>query len=57
MNIFSFATKLNFRNHRKIIIIDGSIGFTGGLNVSNDYINNPKYPSSCYWRDLHLKIE
>ncbi|MGG8498089.1 cardiolipin synthase [Tenacibaculum sp. TC6] len=49
-----FANRINYRNHRKIIIIDGKVGFVGGVNVSDNYINpNNKQ----YWRDTHIKIE
>ncbi len=49
--------RLNYRNHRKIVVVDGKVGYTGGLNVSNDYINDPEYPSKYYWRDTHLRLE
>lgn len=48
------ANKVNYRDHRKIIIIDGTEVFTGGINVSDKYINpNPQQ----YWRDMHLYIK
>ncbi|PIF46215.1 cardiolipin synthase [Chryseobacterium sp. 52] len=48
------ANRVNYRDHRKIIIVDGSEVFTGGINVSDKYINpNPKQ----YWRDVHLYIK
>lgn len=47
--------RLNYRNHRKIVIIDGEIGYTGGFNVGDDYLG--KYPKMGYWRDTHLRIE
>ncbi|HEY9116993.1 MAG TPA: phospholipase D-like domain-containing protein, partial [Roseivirga sp.] len=50
----SFTSKINYRNHRKIVVIDGIIGFTGGINISDRYINNGKYET--YWRDTHLEI-
>lgn len=50
----SFTSKINYRNHRKIVVIDGMVGFTGGINISDRYINNGKYP--LYWRDTHLEI-
>src|SRR5690606_10232419 len=51
----SFAGKMNYRNHRKIAVIDGLIGYLGGINISDEYIN----PSSAnfYWRDTHIRIE
>ncbi|MFA5573831.1 MAG: cardiolipin synthase [Brumimicrobium sp.] len=50
-----FANRLNYRNHRKIIIVDGETAFVGGINVGDRYINQPK--NKLYWRDTHLKIE
>ncbi|RNC28055.1 MAG: Major cardiolipin synthase ClsA [Candidatus Dichloromethanomonas elyunquensis] len=47
--------QLNYRNHRKLVIIDGKIGFLGGFNVGNEYIGLKK--SMGYWRDTHLKIK
>ncbi|MEZ5106506.1 MAG: cardiolipin synthase [Draconibacterium sp.] len=50
-----FTSKVNFRNHRKILIIDGKIGFTGGINIADRYIEgNPKIGG--VWRDIHLQI-
>ena len=46
--------QINFRNHRKTVIIDGEIGFTGGLNVSDTYRGlNPEFGP---WRDTHLRL-
>ena len=50
------ANRLNYRNHRKMIIVDGCIGFTGGINVSDRYVNDPADPQKLYWRDTHVKI-
>lgn len=52
----ALANRLNYRNHRKIIVIDGSIGFTGGINVSDRYINKPEDKAVLFWRDTHVKI-
>lgn len=49
------ANRLNYRNHRKIVIIDGEKAFIGGINVSDDYVNTPN--KAVYWRDTHLMIE
>ncbi len=49
-----FTGKMNYRNHRKIVIIDGEIGYVGGINVSDTYVNYPE--NKAYWRDTHLKI-
>jgi cardiolipin synthase len=50
-----YANKINYRNHRKIIVIDGIIGFTGGANIADKYLENKN--SKNNWRDTHLKIE
>ncbi|WGH75121.1 cardiolipin synthase [Tenacibaculum tangerinum] len=50
-----FANRINYRNHRKIIIVDGKVGFVGGINVSDRYSNPNKF--NRYWRDTHVKIE
>jgi cardiolipin synthase len=57
INFISFANRINYRNHRKIIVIDGSTGFVGGINVSDRYINNSSDPKRLYWRDTHLRID
>jgi len=45
---------MNFRNHRKMVIIDGKIGYLGGFNVGDEYLGlNSKFG---YWRDTHLRI-
>lgn len=48
------ANRMNYRNHRKIIIIDGMTGYIGGINVSDRYINSSK--NKLFWRDTHLKL-
>lgn len=45
---------LNYRNHRKIVIIDGQIGYTGGMNMAKEYIDGGKRFS--FWSDIHLRI-
>jgi cardiolipin synthase len=52
---YLLANRLNYRNHRKIIVIDGQTAFTGGINVSDKYINDG--PRRLYWRDTHLRID
>jgi cardiolipin synthase A/B len=65
-------SRLDFRNHRKIVVCDGTIGFTGGVNISDDYlppIEGPKPAVDAIrdvrkkqkghdlpWRDTHVKI-
>lgn len=47
--------RLNYRNHRKIVVVDGRIGYIGGFNVGDEYLGlNKKFG---YWRDTHLRIE
>lgn len=46
--------QLNFRNHRKTIVVDGTVGFTGGLNIGDEYMGrNPKFG---HWRDTHCVL-
>lgn len=47
--------RLNYRNHRKIVVIDGRIGYIGGFNVGNEYLGLD--PKLGYWRDTHLRLE
>ncbi|WP_369994016.1 cardiolipin synthase [Winogradskyella sp.] len=52
--LFSGSTgKMNYRDHRKIIVIDGKIGYVGGINISDSYVNAN---NDRYWRDTHIKI-
>jgi len=46
--------KINFRNHRKILVVDGRTGFVGGANIGDDYLG--LYPEIGNWRDTHLQI-
>ena len=45
-----FKSRMNYRNHRKVVVIDGKIGYVGGMNVGNNYLLNRN------WRDTHLRI-
>jgi len=47
--------RLNYRNHRKIIVIDGRVGFLGGLNIGDEYLGY--HPKLGKWRDTHLMLE
>lgn len=47
--------KFNYRNHRKICVIDGEIGYIGGLNIGDEYVHENK--KFGFWRDTHLRIE
>lgn len=44
----------NFRNHRKIVVIDGQIAFTGGINIGDEYLG--KVSEFGFWRDTNIKI-
>lgn len=50
-----FQMRFNYRNHRKIVVIDGKCAYVGGFNVGDEYISKNK--KFGYWRDTHLKIE
>lgn len=51
---FPKFSKANYRDHRKIVVIDGTIGYVGGINVADRYVNKV---GRNYWRDTHLRIE
>jgi cardiolipin synthase A/B len=57
VRMLKFANRINYRNHRKIIIVDGKVGFTGGINISDRYINKGEQPGKPYWRDTHIRID
>ena len=49
-----FQLRINYRNHRKIVVIDNKVAYVGGFNVGKEYIGlDPKFG---YWRDTHLRI-
>ena len=50
----AFTSKANYRNHRKLCIVDGCIGFIGGMNIATRYV---KGTSKGVWRDTHIRIE
>lgn len=54
VKIPAFTSKVNYRNHRKICIVDGKVGFIGGMNIAIRYI---KGRSGTAWRDTHLRIK
>ncbi|MEE9384439.1 MAG: cardiolipin synthase [Nannocystaceae bacterium] len=47
-------SRLQFRNHRKLLTVDGQVGFTGGLNVGNEYSGQRR--ATPAWNDLHVRI-
>jgi cardiolipin synthase len=50
-----YQRRINYRNHRKAVIVDGKIGFLGGINVGNEYLG--ENPALGYWRDTHIRLE
>ena len=62
VQIHAFATRrgwfnrfqVNFRNHRKIVVVDGLLGFIGGHNVGDEYLGG--HPQLSPWRDTHVQI-
>lgn len=49
------ANRINWRNHRKIVVIDGRIGYIGGMNIADRYVDVA--PGGRIWRDTHLRLE
>ncbi|WP_203255738.1 cardiolipin synthase [Hyunsoonleella ulvae] len=49
-----FTGKMNYRNHRKIVIIDGKIAYVGGINIADEYVNYED--GDLFWRDTHLRV-
>ena len=54
LTLMQFAFRVNWRNHRKIVVIDGKVGYVGGMNIANRYVNGDKHWAP--WRDTHLRI-
>lgn len=55
LRVSFFRRRLNYRNHRKIMIVDGIIGFVGGLNIGDDYLGMNR--KLGFWRDTNLRVE
>lgn len=49
-----FGSRINWRNHRKLVIIDGKVGYVGGMNIADRYITGGKKFKT--WRDAHLRV-
>lgn len=47
--------RVDFRNHRKLVVVDGAVGFAGGINIGREYLGLD--PTFGDWRDTHLRIE
>ena len=52
---FPYINHAAHRDHRKIVVIDGKVGYTGGMNIADYYING--LPKIGQWRDMHTRIE
>ena len=50
-----FANRVNWRNHRKLVVIDGRVGYVGGMNIADRYVTGENGQPA--WRDTHLPIE
>jgi cardiolipin synthase len=55
INVLRRRLQINMRNHRKIMVVDGTQGFIGGLNVGDEYVGKNKYFG--FWRDTHLRLQ
>lgn len=55
VKLVAFANRINHRDHRKLIIMDGHTGFVGGLNISGRYDNS--IDTGLWWRDTHAKVK
>jgi cardiolipin synthase len=55
LNPLRSRIQVNLRNHRKLAVIDGSVGFTGGMNIGDEYLG--LCPEFGYWRDSFVKLE
>ena len=54
LTLTQFAFRVNWRNHRKIVVIDGKVGYVGGMNIADRYVTGDKQWSA--WRDTHLRV-
>ncbi len=52
---FPYINHAAHRDHRKIVVIDGKVGYTGGMNIADYYING--LPKIGQWRDMHMRLE
>ena len=50
-----FDKRMNYRNHRKIVVVDGKLGYVGGINIGDEYLGKNK--KLGFWRDTHVKLE
>ena len=54
VSLANVAFRINWRNHRKIVVIDGRVGYVGGMNIADRYVTGDKKWKA--WRDTHLRI-
>jgi cardiolipin synthase len=54
IKLWQFANRINHRDHRKLVVIDGKVAFIGGINLSDRYDNS--IDTGLFWRDTHIKI-
>lgn len=57
VRLLFLANRLNYRNHRKLVIVDGQSALIGGINLSDRYTNADAAEGALYWRDTHLRID
>jgi cardiolipin synthase len=55
LNRLRSLIQVNMRNHRKIVVVDGRVGFTGGMNIGDTYLGKGAYFG--YWRDTFLRVD
>ncbi|MFD1179533.1 cardiolipin synthase [Paenibacillus puldeungensis] len=55
VRFLSLSSRVNYRNHRKIVVIDGNTGFIGGLNIGDEYLSRTK--AYGFWRDTHMLVK
>ncbi len=60
VNFPHFANRINWRNHRKIVVIDGETGYIGGMNIADRYVSSPRSKGGSgegVWRDTHFRVK
>lgn len=59
VRFYILANRINYRNHRKIVVVDGRTAFVGGINVSDKYVNKKDSAAKkkLFWRDTHVRID
>ncbi|MEO7082359.1 MAG: cardiolipin synthase, partial [Flavobacteriales bacterium] len=57
VRLLLLANRLNYRNHHKLVVVDGKSGLIGGINLSDRYTNASPAAEQIYWRDTHLRVD